>query len=98
MTGDKVIYAHSLPGEPEERWERLEKHLGDVADLAERFASVFDSGTWGRLLGEWHDLGKYSDAFQGYLRGSSDPDSGEENATPGRVDHSTFGAQHAAKT
>jgi CRISPR-associated endonuclease/helicase Cas3 len=56
-----------------------------------------------------HDLGKYSEAFQNYLRNTADSDAGEEdqpNSPPttsnngsspsaGKVDHSTFGAQHA---
>ena len=31
-------------------------------------ASSFGCGDWGRLIGLWHDLGKFSDAFQNYLR------------------------------
>jgi hypothetical protein len=28
-----VFYAHTLPGQPEERWERLEVHLEEVAEV-----------------------------------------------------------------
>lgn len=90
-------YAHTLEGRPEADWEPLQKHLREVADLAAEFAAAFGAENWGRLAGAWHDLGKYSDRFQAYLRASADPDSGEERL-PGRVDHSTFGARHAAKT
>lgn len=92
-----MAYAHTLPGEPPERWEPLERHLEEVSQLAGEFAAAFGAAAWGMLLGRWHDLGKYSDAFQDYLRLSADPDAGEEDQAPGRVDHSTFGAQHAAK-
>lgn len=90
-----AAYAHSVAGQPREHWEPLEHHLEAVARLASGFASAFDADQWGRALGRWHDLGKYSQAFQDYLLRTADPDAGEERAG-GRVDHSTFGAQHAA--
>ncbi len=89
-------YAHSLPGARPERWEPLEHHLDEVARLAADFAGAFGAREWGAALGRWHDLGKYSQAFQHYLLSTSDPDAGEERVA-GRVDHSTYGAQHAAK-
>ena len=47
-----------------------------MADLAGEFASTFGHADWGRLAGLWHDLGKYSSAFQSYIaRGSGfDPE------------------------
>src|SRR5262249_54981995 len=52
----------------------------------------------GRLACLWHDLGKFSDAFQTYLRASADSDGGSHTAEIlGRVDHSTAGAQHAVR-
>ncbi|WP_279340982.1 CRISPR-associated endonuclease Cas3'' [Intestinimonas butyriciproducens] len=53
-----------------------------TAELAERFGAAFGSGDFARMTALAHDLGKYSSAFQRRLRGD-----------PGRVDHSTFGAQ-----
>jgi CRISPR-associated endonuclease/helicase Cas3 len=45
------------------------------------------------LAARWHDLGKYSDAFQQYLLTvGGDAHSGEAS---NRVDHSSAGAQHA---
>ncbi|MBI4001737.1 MAG: CRISPR-associated endonuclease Cas3'' [Nitrospira defluvii] len=44
----------------------LEEHLRAVAKLSEEFASIFGCSEWGRLAGLWHDLGKYSSAFQSY--------------------------------
>ena len=53
-----------------------------------------DLAPWGDVLGRWHDLGKYSKAFQDYIRRSDDPDASSETRR-GRVDHATAGAQHA---
>ena len=95
---DRIPYAHTLEGRLEADWHPLESHLRDTACTARDFASAFGCGDWGYLVGHWHDLGKYSDAFQGYLRASS-PLSGDAHAgeISGRVDHSTAGAQHAER-
>ncbi|HEY2157663.1 MAG TPA: CRISPR-associated endonuclease Cas3'', partial [Isosphaeraceae bacterium] len=90
-------YAHTLPDAGVERWQPLADHLGEVAHRAEMSAAVFDSGSWGALAGLWHDLGKYADDFQAYLRSSAaNADVGDasvEDGRPrGRVDHSTAGA------
>jgi CRISPR-associated endonuclease/helicase Cas3 len=74
-------FAHSRVGEGEDRWEPLEKHLRDVAQLAEQFAEAFQSGAWGYLAGLWHDLGKYRPEFQRRLRGSRE-----------QVEHAGLGA------
>jgi CRISPR-associated endonuclease/helicase Cas3 len=99
-------YAHSLPHPSQvEQWEDLRDHLRRVAMGPEppllgstQFAESFNAAEWGRLLGLWHDLGKYSDAFQAYLRASAGAAEGLHHADlAGRVDHSTAGAQHAAR-
>ncbi len=61
------FYAHSLEGEPPERWQPLEEHLKNVAERAETFAAKFGGDKWAYLAGLWHDLGKYSHAFQSKL-------------------------------
>jgi CRISPR-associated endonuclease/helicase Cas3 len=89
-----MAFAHSLPGRPVEEWELLEEHLHKVAGLARNFAEPFGGTDWAYLAGLWHDLGKYREAFQKYLRAAGgDPDASGE--TPGKVDHSTVGAVHA---
>src|SRR4051812_18566402 len=98
MAADRPIYAHTLPDQPASSWETLEHHAGEVARLAREFAASFGAGDWGDLLGRWHDLGKRSDEFQRYIHATGDPDCAENDDAPGRVDHSTFGAQHAART
>ncbi|MFU8829396.1 MAG: CRISPR-associated endonuclease Cas3'' [Phycisphaerales bacterium] len=78
-------------------WEPIETHLEEVATLAANFASSFGAASLGGVLGFWHDLGKYSDEFQNYLRTSSGLERLNAHIeTPDRVDHSTYGAQLAA--
>lgn len=48
------------------------------------------------MAGWLHDLDKRSKQFQDYLIGASGIDASIETA-PGRIDHSTAGAQHAAR-
>src|SRR5579872_944474 len=98
MNGSRTLFAHTLPGQPCEKWEPLDDHAAQVANLASSFANAFGAAEWGKVLGSWHDLGKASDEFQEYLRRTSDPNAAEDEDSPGRVDHSTFGAQYAAKT
>ncbi len=89
-----MAYAHSARDRPLEEWHRLEDHLRDTAERAARFAAPWNAGEWARLAGLWHDLGKYSRAFQVRI-GAGDPDAHVEN--PGRPDHSTAGAIHASQ-
>jgi CRISPR-associated endonuclease/helicase Cas3 len=90
------FYAHSFPGRGLDGWEPLSDHLANVAILAEQFAAKFHAGPWGYLLGLWHDLGKYSLEFDSYLRRAGGVEAHLEQL-PGKVDHSTAGAQHASK-
>lgn len=70
----------------------LEEHLRNTARMAGKFAAEFGCQEWGRLAGLWHDLGKYSDEFQSYIRSVNSPDA-HVNQKGG--DHSTAGALHA---
>lgn len=76
----------------------LEEHLRAVGNLAGEFAAIFGHSDWGRLAGLWHDLGKYSAAFQNYIAHGSgfDPEAHVEGGK-GRVNHSSAGALHAVK-
>lgn len=67
----KQFYAHSTDNPDKSDWQLLEGHLRGVASLAEDFAAVFGAGEWGRLVGIWHDLGKYSVDFQRRLDGEN---------------------------
>jgi len=63
----------------------LEDHVRAVGDLAGDFAATFGHSDWGRFAGLWHDLGKYSPAFQNYIaRGSGlDPEAHIEGVKAG---------------
>ena len=67
----------------------LAEHLQAVATLAGRFGESFGCSDWAHLVGLWHDLGKYSSAFQNYIaRGSGfDPKTHIEGGE-GYVNHS----------
>lgn len=60
-------FAHSLQGEPHDKWHRLEEHLKATSVLAGSFAAEFGCSEWARLCGLWHDLGKYSEDFQNII-------------------------------
>src|SRR5512140_1206892 len=89
---------------PDGKWAEhcLDEHLQGVAQLAAEFATAFESGDWARLSGLWHDLGKFREKFQKYIKAVSgyekryDPEAHiKDEEAPGRVDHSTAGAIHA---
>ncbi len=89
------FFAHSLGDRPESEWQPLNKHLEEVAQKAAEFGSDFGAAEWGYIAGLWHDLGKYSKEFQDYLKRSSEASA---ESLPGKVDHSSAGAQHLAKS
>ena len=60
-------YAHSTSRSDRADWQPLRAHLENVAKLAGERADKFGAGEWGRILGRWHDLGKYDPDFQAYL-------------------------------
>lgn len=67
-----------------EKKQTLIEHILDVQHKTSRFASDFECETWGSLLGSWHDLGKFMEAFQAYmLEGSS------------AVEHAIVGGRYA---
>lgn len=84
----------------DDRWQPLSEHLIGVATLSKGFGGKVGLERLGELLGLLHDLGKYSQAFQTYLKsaiGALNQDEDEEwvdaAALKGKVDHSTAGAQ-----
>ena len=58
---------------PEGDWviQSNEEHTEGVAKLASLFTSGFGMASWGEALGNLHDKGKESDAFQRYIRKES---------------------------
>ncbi len=79
--------------------QSLEEHLLGVAKIAKGLASKIHLEPQGELIGLLHDLGKYSNAFQTYLKsavGLINQDEDEfvdARGLKGKVDHSTAGAQ-----
>lgn len=85
---------------PDAEVQLLKTHLENVGGLAAIFATKFGLAKHGELIGLLHDLGKYSDEFQAYIKSATgllNQDEDEEfvNAgeLKGKVDHSTSGAQ-----
>lgn len=68
------------------REQTVQEHLNRTANFCADFAAAFGAAEQGKLAGLAHDLGKYSDAFQRRLRGSSE-----------HVDHATAGAAECCK-
>ncbi len=92
--------AHVRPSDGQQ--QTLQEHLEGVAKLSRGFASKIGLDHSGELIGLVHDLGKYSQAFQNYLKSAVDllnPDDDEEfvnaKGLKGKIDHSTAGAQLA---
>ncbi|MBI5635155.1 MAG: CRISPR-associated helicase Cas3' [Nitrospirae bacterium] len=79
------------------RVHSLREHLEGTAKLAAEFAGEFGCGEWGRLAGLWHDLGKYSPAFQKKIHAAADSGKEAHIEAKARVDHSTAGALNAEK-
>jgi len=80
--------------------QSLKAHLKGVAKLCRKYAARIGYGNYGELLGFLHDIGKYSEKFQIYIKsaiGKLNPDEDEEfvdtKGLKGKIDHSTAGAQ-----
>ncbi len=70
----------------------LDEHLTSVAALAAEFACAFGP-EWARLAGRWHDLGKYRQRFQNYIRLASGFEvDAHIQGEAGKAPHSTAGA------
>ena len=91
MTKNSVYIGHC--DEETGREQLLLDHLTGVAALAERFAAAFGEAALGRLLGLYHDIGKYSQEFQAYMRADEE----KKKRLRGSIDHSTAGAQEIVK-
>lgn len=87
-------------GEPD-TWDtphELSQHLIDTATLAKQFGQDIGDD-WAEKAGLWHDLGKYRNRFQEYIRWRSGYEKENAHIENGkRAPHSTAGAIHAIKT
>ncbi|MEI6278833.1 MAG: CRISPR-associated helicase Cas3' [Verrucomicrobiae bacterium] len=87
-----TFYAHTAEDDtgnrlPDTDWQLLADHLRNVSELAARFAAPFGASEEARIAGLLHDLGKYRDEFQAYLRG--------ECVSSVETQHAIFGAAWA---
>lgn len=97
-TSDNTVIAHHR--ESDDAIQTLEQHLLGVANKSCLNAKKLGLGSHGELIGLLHDLGKYSNAFQSYIKpavGLLNQDEDEEfvdaAGLKGKIDHSTAGAQ-----
>ncbi len=68
----------------------LYNHLEGTAEIASKFAAEFNNSGWGKLLGLWHDIGKYSDEFQEYIKVNSGYE--EDDQRRPKTDHTSAAA------
>ncbi|MDG2957709.1 CRISPR-associated helicase Cas3' [Exercitatus varius] len=77
--------------------QAVQTHLTETAAIARELAAKLDLPEVGELLGLMHDFGKYSQAFQEYIKAATgvNPDVDVEDMLPNgsKIDHSTAGAQ-----
>jgi CRISPR-associated endonuclease/helicase Cas3 len=78
----------------------LDVHLTNVGYFAALFAAKIGLSSAGELIGLLHDIGKYSQEFQDYIKsaeGLIDPDEDDyvdAKERKGKIDHSSAGAQY----
>ncbi|MFB6355078.1 MAG: CRISPR-associated endonuclease Cas3'' [bacterium] len=88
MSSDKLYtdqyWAHSI--NENENPHLLHDHLEHTSRLTQIFGRKFQAEEIGRVIGLLHDLGKFNDEFQSYLRNKGDS-----------VDHKKAGAYRASK-
>ena len=101
---EKVITSQDSPiahhRESDGAIQTLEQHLHGVASMSCLYAKKLNLEDQGELIGLLHDLGKYSQAFQSYIKSAAgllNQDEDEEfvdaAGLKGKIDHSTAGAQ-----
>lgn len=96
MGSDKITmryYAHSTPNADCSDWQDLREHLEAVAERASALGAKFGAGKAAALAGWMHDLGKYSEAFQLYIRGHRS--SGGDHSTAGAKEVKDLGGNQA---
>jgi len=86
MQEARNFYAHSTGRQDRVDWQGLRDHLLSVAAGAAERGSHFGGQDLAWLAGVLHDLGKYTDRFQGRLSGDIH-----------QVDHATWGARIASE-
>ncbi|QEP43006.1 CRISPR-associated helicase Cas3' [Ectothiorhodospiraceae bacterium BW-2] len=76
----------------------LKEHLIETAKLAAEVSTPFQAQAWAELAGRWHDLGKYRQRFQDYIRLQTGYEAESAHLEHiNKAPHSTVGAIHAIK-
>lgn len=70
------------------RRQTLKNHLENVRNLSASFGDTFGESALCSFIGSYHDIGKYSSAFQAYIRKPA------KEQIRGSVDHTTPGMQY----
>lgn len=68
------------------RRQTLGEHINGVHKKTSRFSDSFGCHLWGRLIADWHDLGKFAKAFQEYMLEGGP-----------RVEHAVVGGRYATE-
>ncbi len=94
---DKLGYvAHTPPENDPWKWQSMQTHTTNVAALAQKFAASFGAAELAQWAGWLHDVGKYSDDFQRYLRECDAAKHGTGKAPkPGSAEHKIAGTRLA---
>ena len=79
--------AHIRNYNGQETVQTVEEHCEGTARLAREYAESVDLSETAYLSGILHDIGKFSQTFDRYIRGASD-------ASRGQIDHSYAGAKY----
>ncbi|MFA5985149.1 MAG: CRISPR-associated helicase Cas3' [Methylococcaceae bacterium] len=98
QNNDECFIAHVRTSDKKK--QTVAEHLQEVALIAKQFAAKINVAQAGELIGLLHDFGKYSAAFQDYIKSGTgllnpdiDDDYVDAKAKKGKIDHSTAGAQ-----
>lgn len=100
MKDDTIIQYVARYRESDGTPQALNEHLEGASAMASLFTEKIGLPLLGELMGLLHDLGKYSKAFQAYIKSSEgkiEPDDDEyvdARRMKGKIDHSTAGAQY----
>lgn len=90
--------AHVREGAGDGALHGLTNHLAAVARLAGGFAERFGARDIAELAGHWHDLGKFRQGFQQYIRSQADENGHlETRLTLRDKTHAAAGAVHAVE-
>ena len=89
LKNDNAFIGHIKIADNRYEIQDLQHHLYGTATLARSFSAKFQNEQWGYLIGLWHDLGKYSDEFQDYIKINS---GFQEGNKLGKTDHTSAAA------